>query len=70
MIEKLCEDISPFVLGIQVNVAGILEPVGPLFRERYLNPIPMQTEWLGSEDFEDVRSYVSSTGPAATCVVG
>jgi hypothetical protein len=38
--------------------------------ERYLNPIPMQTERPDSEDFEDVRSYFSSTDPAARCVVG
>jgi len=38
--------------------------------ERYLNPIPMRTAWLDSEDFEDVRSYGSSTDQAGTTVVG
>jgi hypothetical protein len=38
--------------------------------ERYLNPIPMQTVWQDSEGFGDVWHYVSSSGPAATCVVG
>ncbi len=40
------------------------------FCERYLKPIPMQTVLVDSEDFEDARSYGSSTDPVATSVVG
>ncbi len=45
-------------------------PGGQFFGERYLKPIPMQTVRPDSEGVEGVWSYVSSTGPGATGVVG